>query len=138
MDRFLEFVGNHPFLTSTFALLLVLFIRNETRRGGHSISVQQLVDLVNREGAVVLDVRDRKEFESGHIVGAINIPYANLDTRIDEVRKYGEKPIIVACRMGQHSGAAGTLLRKQGFKNVSRLSGGMAEWLNQNLPVVRK
>jgi rhodanese-related sulfurtransferase len=138
MERFLEFVGNHPFLTGTFALLLVLFIRNEMRRGGHSISVQQLVDLVNREGAVVLDVRDRKEFESGHIVGAINIPYANLDTRIDELRKYGEKPIIVACRMGQHSGAAGTLLRKQGFKNVSRLAGGMAEWLNQNLPVVRK
>lgn len=138
MDRFLEFVGNHPFLTGAFALLLVLFIRNEMRRGGHSISVQQLVDLVNREGAVVLDVRDRKEFESGHIVGAINIPYANLDTRIDELRKYGEKPIIVACRMGQHSGAAGTLLRKQGFKNVSRLAGGMAEWLNQNLPVVKK
>jgi len=138
MDRFFEFIGNHPFLAGTFVLLLALFIRNEMRRGGHSISAQQLVDLVNREGAVVVDVRDRKEFESGHIVGAVNIPYASLDTRIDELRKYAEKPVIVACRMGQHSGAAGTLLRKQGFKNVSRLAGGMAEWLNQNLPVVRK
>jgi rhodanese-related sulfurtransferase len=138
MDRFFEFIVSHPFLTGTFVLLLALFIRNETRRGGHSISAQQLVDLVNREGAVVVDVRDRKEFESGHIVGAVNIPYANLDTRVDELRKYAEKPVIVACRMGQHSGAAGTLLRKQGFKNVSRLAGGMAEWLNQNLPVVRK
>lgn len=138
MEKFLEFIVNHPFLVGTFAVLLVLFIRNEMSRGGQSLTVQRLVDLVNREGAVVLDVRDRKEFDAGHIVGAINIPYANLESRVDELRKFVEKPIIVACRMGQHSGAAGTLLRKQGFKNVSRLAGGMAEWLNQNLPVTRK
>ncbi len=138
MEKILEFVVNHPFLVGTFAVLLGLFIRNEMSRGGHTLTVQRLVDLVNREGAVVLDVRDRKEFDAGHIVGAINIPYANLESRVDELRKFAEKPIIVACRMGQHSGAAGTLLRKQGFKNVSRLAGGMAEWLNQNLPVTRK
>ena len=138
MERFIEFVGNHPILAGVFALLLALFARNEMRRGGHSVSAQQLVDLVNREGAIVLDVRDRKEFDTGHIVGAISIPYANLDGRIEELRKFGDKPIVVACRVGQHSGAAGTLLRKRGYKNVSRLAGGMAEWLNQNLPVVRK
>jgi rhodanese-related sulfurtransferase len=138
MEKILEFIVNHPFLVGTFAVLLMLFIRNEMSRGGHTLTVQRLVDLVNREGAVVLDVRDRKEFDAGHIVGAINIPYANLDSRVDELRKFAEKPIIVTCRMGQHSGAAGTLLRKRGFKNVSRLAGGMAEWLNQNLPVTRK
>jgi len=138
MEKFFEFIVNHPFLIGTFVLLLILFIRNEMRRGGNTLSVQQLVDLVNRDGAIVLDVRDRKDFQAGHIVGAINIPFANLDTRIDELRKYTDKPIIVTCRMGQHAGAAGTLLRKQGFQNVSRLAGGMAEWLNQNLPVVKK
>ena len=138
MEKFFEFIVNHPFLIGTFVLLLILFIRNEMRRGGNTLSVQQLVDLVNRDGAIVLDVRDRKDFQTGHIVGAINIPFANLDTRIDELRKFGDKPIIVTCRMGQHAGAAGTLLRKQGFQNVSRLAGGMAEWLNQNLPVVKK
>ena len=99
---------------------------------------QQLVDRVNREGAVVVDVRDRKEYEAGHIAGAISIPLANLDTRADELRKYADKPIIVACKMGQHSGEAGMRLRKRGYQNVSRLAGGMAEWQNQNLPVVRK
>jgi rhodanese-related sulfurtransferase len=138
MEKFFEFIGNHPFLVGSFVLLLVLFIRNEMRRGGTTLSAQQLVDLVNREGAIVLDVRDRKEFDAGHIVGAVSIPYANLESRIDELRKFTEKPIIITCRMGQHAGAAGTLLRKQGFKNVSRLAGGMAEWLNQNLPVTRK
>jgi rhodanese-related sulfurtransferase len=61
------------------------------RRGGHTLSAQQLVDQVNREGAVVVDVRDRKEFDAGHIVGAINVPYSSLDSRIDELRKFAEK-----------------------------------------------
>jgi len=138
MEKVFQFIFNHPFLVGTFSLLLILFIRNEMRRGGNSVSAQQLVDLVNREGALVLDVRDAKEFQSGHIVDALNIPFSNLESRLDELRKYKEKPIIVTCRMGQHAGAAGTMLRKQGFQNVSRLTGGMAEWLNQNLPVVKK
>lgn len=137
MQRFFEFIANHPFLVGTFVLLLVLFIRNEMRRGGRSVTAQQLVDLVNREDAVVLDIRERKEFQGGHIVGAVNVPYANLASRIDELKKYQARPLVVACKMGQHAGAAGTMLRKAGFENVARLTGGMTEWRNQNLPVVK-
>lgn len=137
MQRFFEFVANHPFLVGTFVLLLALFIRNETRRGGRSVTAQQLVDMVNRENAVVVDVRDRKEFQAGHIVGAVNVPFASLGSRIDELKKYQSRPLVVTCKMGQHAGAAGTQLRKAGFENVTRLTGGMVEWRNQNLPVVK-
>lgn len=137
MQRFFEFIVNHPYLVGTFVLLLALFVRNETRRGGPSVSPQQLVDMVNRQNAVVLDVRERKDYQSGHIVDALNIPSASLDGRIDELKRYRERPIVVACKMGQNAGTAGTLLRKRGFENVSRLTGGMAEWRNQNLPVVK-
>lgn len=137
MERFFEFVGNHPLLVGAFLLLLVLFIRNETRRGGRSVSPQQLVDMVNRDDAVVLDIRDRKEYQAGHIVEAVNVPYSNLESRIDELSKHKEQPVVVVCKMGQNAGAAGTLLRKRGFTNVSRLAGGIAEWRNQNLPVVK-
>lgn len=137
MEKFFEFIANHPFLVGTFVLLLALFVRNETRRGGRSVSPQELVDMVNRQNAVVLDIRDRKEFQAGHIVEAVNIPNANLESRLDELKKYRDRPIVVTCRMGQNAGAAGTLLRKQGFENVSRLTGGMTEWRNQSLPVVK-
>jgi rhodanese-related sulfurtransferase len=137
MEKLFEFVGNHPVLVGTFALLLALFIRNETRRGGQTVSAQALVEMVNKENALVLDVRDKKEFDAGHIVNAINIPQASLADRLDELNKYKERPVVVACRMGQHSGTAGTLLRKNGFTNVRRLTGGIAEWRNQNLPVVK-
>ena len=137
MAQLFEFIGNHPIAVGIFVTLLVLFIRNETRRGGDAVSVQQLVDRVNREEAVVIDVRDPEEFRSGHIVGAINIPFASLESRLGELEPHRAKPIIVACKMGQHGNAAGTLLRKNGFESVARLTGGMMEWRNQNLPLVK-
>ena len=137
MDKLLEFIGNHPILVTAFLALLALFIRNETRRGGRSVTAQQLVDLVNKENALVIDVRDKKDFDAGHIVDALNIPHTSLDSRVSELNKHRDRPIVVACKMGQHSGTAGTMLRKHGFENVSRLTGGVTEWRNQSLPVVK-
>jgi rhodanese-related sulfurtransferase len=137
MSQLFEFVGNHPILVGIFAVLLTLFIRNETQRGGRGVSPQELVNLVNKEGAVVLDVRDSKEFAAGHIVDAVNVPHTSLESRIAELEKYKEKPVTIVCKMGQHAGTAGAMLRKAGFASVSRLSGGMTEWRNQNLPVVK-
>jgi len=137
MDQLFEFIGNHAMLVGAFAVLVALFVRNEVARGGQSVSAQQLVNLVNREKAVVLDVRDQKEFKEGHIVDALNIPHAAVGSRVTELDKYKDRPVVVACKMGQHAGAVGTLLKKAGFQNVSRLQGGVAEWRNQNLPVVK-
>ena len=120
-----------------FAVLLALFVHNELRRGGRTVTAQQLVELVNREGALVLDVRDKQEFSAGHIVDAVNIPHAAVAGRLGELKKYRAKPLVVACKMGQHAGSVGTTLRKAGFENVSRLRGGVTEWRNQNLPVVK-
>ena len=137
MHQLFEFVGNHPVLVGLFAVLLTLFIRNEAQRGGRGVSPQELVNLVNKEGAVVLDVRDSKEFDAGHIVDAVNVPHGALESRLGELEKYKTKPVTIVCKMGQHAGTAGAVLRKAGFAEVSRLSGGMSEWRNQNLPVVK-
>ncbi|MCP5184205.1 MAG: rhodanese-like domain-containing protein [Pseudomonadales bacterium] len=137
MEHFFTFLTNHALLSGTFLVLLALFIRNEVNRGGQGVSAQELVELVNKQNAVVVDLRDKKEFDQGHLVGAINIPYASLDSRVEELKKYHERPVVLVCRMGQHAGTAGTQLRKQGFTNISRLTGGFMEWRNQNLPVVK-
>ena len=137
MEQLFEFIGNHPILVGAFLLIFALFVRNELVRGGRAVTAQELVNLVNRDGAVVVDVRDKAEFSQGHIVDAINVPHGALNTRLAELEKYKERPLVLACKMGQHAGAAGTVLRKAGFLNVSRLKGGVAEWRNQNLPVVK-
>ena len=137
MEQLFTFIGNHPLLVGAFVVFLILFIRNEMSRGGAAISSQKLVQLVNSENALVIDVRDATEYSEGHIVDAVNIPFANFESRSDELNMHKDKPLIVACKMGQHSGSVGTILRKKGFTNVLRLSGGMAEWRGQNLPVVK-
>ena len=137
MEQLFTFIGNHPLLVGAFVVFLILFIRNEMSRGGATVSAQKLVQLVNVENALVIDVRDANEYSEGHIVDAINIPFANFEARSDELNKHKDKPLIVACKIGQHSGTVGTILRKKGFTNVLRLTGGMAEWRGQNLPVVK-
>ena len=137
MEQLFEFIGNHYILTGIFVVLMGIFVRNELQRGGRAVSAQQLVDLINREGAVVLDVRDKNEFGEGHIVDALNIPHTAIAGRIAELERHKVKPVVVACKMGQHSGAVGTVLRKAGFENVARLRGGITEWRSQNLPVIK-
>ena len=137
MAELFSFIAAHPILVSIFVILLVLFIVNETKRGGKAVTAQELVHMMNKEKAVVLDVRDSSEYSSGHIVNALNIPYSALSNRIPELEKFKNRPVVVACKMGQHSGMAGTILRKAGFTNVLRLRGGLTEWRNLNMPVVK-
>ncbi len=117
--------------------LLVAFVINEGKQGGAAITPTNLVTLVNREDAVLLDIRDNKEFGAGHIAGALSMPVSSFDARIGELEAYKEKPVVLVCKMGQHASATGKKLRALGFSNVRRLSGGMAEWSANSLPVVK-
>ncbi|MDZ7685214.1 MAG: rhodanese-like domain-containing protein [Gammaproteobacteria bacterium] len=137
IEQLFEFVVNHFILVSVFVFLLFAFFVNEGKQGGAAVATGGLVSLINKEDAIVVDVRDTKEFDQGHIAGAINIPYGSLDSRMSELESYKDRPVVVVCKMGQHAGAAGRKLKAQGFENVRRLSGGMAEWNGASLPVVK-
>lgn len=119
-------------------LLLTALLALENRRSGKSVTSQQLTNLVNAAGAVVVDVRDAKEFREGHITDSRNIPYSQLQDKISELSTFKDKPVILVCKMGQHAGAAGRLLTKAGFTDVRRLSGGIATWTADRLPLVKK
>ncbi|WP_336365933.1 rhodanese-like domain-containing protein [Marinobacter sp. C2H3] len=138
MDRLFEFVVNHYILASLFvAFLLAIFVL-ETRRGGSKISAQAAVSLINKDEAIVVDIRDRKEFTAGRITGSVNIPLNSLKSRASELNKYKDKQIIVADKMGQHGGMAVKQLNAEGYTNVVRLGGGISEWKEANLPLVKK
>ena len=137
INHLLEFALHHYLLVGIFIVLLIAFLVNEGKRGGAAITTGSLVSMINREGAVVLDVRDHKDFAQGHIAGSVNIPFSNLDERVSELEPYKDKPVVLVCKMGQHAGAAGRKLKAGGFNNVRRLAGGMAEWTGNSLPVVK-
>ena len=76
------------------------------------------------------------EFDAGHIVDALNIPYEKLVSRTGELEKHKAKTIIVVDAMGQHAGTACRELQKAGF-TAAKLSGGISSWRGDNLPVVK-
>lgn len=137
MARFLEFLATHWILTGLWLAIAITLVMYLKAKGGKAISPHQATLLVNRENGVVLDIRDTKAFESGHIVDAINIPLAKLKERIVELNKYQEQPLVIVCQMGHQSGDAVKILEENGFTSVARMSGGMTEWQTQSLPTVK-
>lgn len=138
MDRFIEFVGNHIELSALFVFFLAALWWSERSRSGRSLSPAEVTRILNSEEGVVVDIREKKEYSEGFITGSLHIPYGSLKERSSELEKYREKDIVLVDKMGQHSGAAGKILREQGFEKIARLSGGISEWKNSNMPLVKK
>lgn len=136
MALFFEFLAQQWMLVSGILVCVILLMKYESNKAGASVSPQQLIYKVNKEQAVVVDLRERADFASGHIVDAIHIPAAKLAERVSELEKYKDHPVVLVCKMGQHTGAAGKQLREKGFTDVTRLSGGMVEWQNMQLPII--
>ena len=139
MSRLVEYITNHPFLVAAAAILAVLGIVIELRqrtRGFAAIGPADAVRLVNA-GAVVIDVRDQKAYEGGHIIDARSIPAAELEQRGESLKKFKEKPVLVYCDSGFASSGAAKALKAQGFTKVVSLRGGLQSWLQENLPVVK-
>ena len=134
--EFFDFISEQWILVSVLMVLIYLFAINERIKSGKPISSHVVTRMLNTEEAVLLDIRDAKDFKAGHVAGAINIPLAKLQERIVELEPHREKAIIVADKAGQHAGPTGRLLQKKEF-NVLRMTGGMMEWQNQKLPVVK-
>lgn len=135
-SHLIEFVTNHYVLSTLFVVLLALLLAHEARRGGRSLSHRELTTLVNAGQGVVLDVRPKKEFATGHIVDALNLPYDKLAAHLSELEKHRGKTLVVVDAMGQHAGTVCRELKKAGFE-AAKLGGGMSSWRGENLPVVK-
>ena len=98
------------------------------------IGTLNVTQLINRENAVLLDVRETKEFEGGKLPNAVHIPLSQLTGRAGELAKMTSRPIVVYCERGQRSRAAAAALAKQGFANVYQLQGGLKSWKDAGLP----
>lgn len=131
------FVSEQWMLVSLLLALVYLLVFSEHIKSGKQVSVHDATRLVNSDAAILVDVRDGKEYQGGHIAGAINIPLAKLNDRLVELDKHKGKTLIVVDKLGQQAGSVGRRLRQAGFE-VRRLRGGMGEWQSQSLPVVSK
>jgi rhodanese-related sulfurtransferase len=90
-------------------------------------------DALVREGALLLDVREREEWDAGHAPAANLVPLGELPARLDEVPPDGT--VVVVCRSGGRSALAARALIARG-RDARNLAGGMQAWAAAGLPVV--
>ncbi len=140
MEQLIEFAGNHWQLFAALAVILILLAQNlmSGLGGKGAVDPSGAIELINREDAVVVDVRPMADFSAGHIVKSINIPMNGFQNQIGQLEKHKDKPIIISCRSGAQSSVACKQLRNQGFERVYNLHGGILAWQNANLPMTRK
>jgi rhodanese-related sulfurtransferase len=82
----------------------------------------------------LLDVRTHKEWQKGHLPGAVSLPITVLRSKLDTLTFDKEQPVIAICLSAHRSIPAVRLLRRYGYKNVTQLAGGMIAWRRHGLP----
>ena len=120
---------------SGMALLWPLLNRGAS--GVANVSATEAVMLMSRSKPLILDVRDATEFAAGHIQGAKNIPLAELASRVKEIEKFKDKPVLVHCQRGMRAKSACSILRAQQFSQLHNLQGGLDTWVEAKLPLIK-
>lgn len=140
MQDLIQFFLNHWLLSSLLIILIILLIFEEARTKGimGKINPQQVIEILNKQNGIVIDIRPREAYQSGHIVGAVNIPQADLEKEFSKIKKYEKQPIILVCDNGQKSAVLAMNLKKQGLEQVHVLNGGLQAWKTAQLPLVKK
>jgi rhodanese-related sulfurtransferase len=118
---------------SGVALLFPLL--NRSAAGSTLLTVTEAVMLMSRKQVVVLDVREPEEFKQGHLQAARNIPLSELATRVAELEKFKDKPVLLVCERGNRTRAAVKVLREKQFSALHQLKGGMQAWIEAKMPL---
>lgn len=132
-----DFILQNILLVSVVVTSGALLLWPMLQGGGADISCTDATLKINRENAVVIDVRTAGEFVTGHVPESINIPRDALKDRVGELEKFRGRPLILNCASGARAGGACGDLKRLGFENVFKLSGGMNSWIQAGLPMAK-
>ncbi|CAM4165148.1 rhodanese-like domain-containing protein [Pseudoalteromonas byunsanensis] len=94
-----------------------------------------LINQMSDQAHIIVDVRSAEEFAQGHIKGAINIPFNQIEQHENLLEQYKSSQLVVYCRSGRRAGIFIESLAPKGF-NLLHLEGDMNAWLKANLPVI--
>ena len=125
-------IDNWMLLAMALASGLALLLPVLTKGGG--LDPQAMVQLMNRDKAVVIDVCEPDEFARGHVIGAKNLPLGQLEDKLSQLVKNKSTHVVMVCQVGARSARAAATARKLGFENVQSLSGGLRAWTAASMP----
>ncbi len=139
-EELLAFAGRNPLLSTALAGITVALIYTEISRltrGFKSLRPAELTALVNRENALVVDLRPIGDFEKGHIPGSKNVQMSQFDPENKQIAAAKALPVVLVCKTGHIAGGAAKRLKKAGFEQVYLLEGGIGAWQQADLPLKR-
>lgn len=134
----MEFVQENIWLVLIAVVSGAMFVWPSVAKrlhGAKEVGIVEAVQLINRQDAAIVDVREPGEFKTGHIPNARNLPLGQLGERTKELDKLKGRPILLACASGNRSVSAAGSLRKAGFEQVYSLAGGLGAWQQAGMPV---
>lgn len=114
------------FLIAVLVVLLVYALVQAFRLKKAVTNLTQEKFIEGYRKAQLIDVREPKEFDAGHILGSRNIPSSQLRQRYKEVRP--DKPVYLYCQSGARSARAAMFLKKKGYTQLNQLKGGFKTW----------
>jgi len=137
MNDFMSFVIRHWELWLAFVLILGywLFYEFQEHRSGRGLSPQQVVNLINRENAVILDIRDTEAFRRGHIIGALSFPEKNLLNEFKKLKRHQQKPVILVDAQGVMTNKYMKKFLQEGFQKIHYLKNGLQAWQQASMPL---
>ncbi|MFZ3117481.1 MAG: rhodanese-like domain-containing protein [Variovorax sp.] len=103
--------------------------------GGGSLTALGAVQLINRERAVMIDVRDAAEYAQGHATGARNVPFDQLEQKLPGTVKNKSVPVLLMCATGARAQRALATAKKLGYEQAQVVGGGLKSWKDANLPI---
>lgn len=142
INEILPFAKNHPLLSIGWLALLVVIIVVSVKITFSKVRVisnAMAIHLINKENAIIVDIRSADSFKKGHITESINIlPTDIKNGSIKAIEKYKESTVIILDENGMSSVGIGENLIKQDFEHVFALKDGVSGWNGENLPLIKK
>ena len=139
MQRLLEYISHHPYLTSlavAMALAVMVFELRTRSQNFSALLPQEAIRLMN-QGAQVVDLRDTAAFAAGHVTGARHLAPEQRDMAAESLKKFKDKMLVLYCEQGQSAASVTRQLHASGFTKVFTLRGGLAAWRAEGLPLQR-
>ncbi len=139
MEQLIDFARDNFILSGIWIALVVMLVYSfvaPLMSKANRVDNHQATLLINKEDAIVLDIRAQKDFKSGHIIGSKQMkPEEVREGDFSKLEKYKDKPIIIVCAMGNLASGTANKMVKDGFTNVNVLSGGINAWQGASLPL---
>ncbi|MBD2809892.1 rhodanese-like domain-containing protein [Xenorhabdus sp. Vera] len=141
LQEIMQFISRNTILSLAWIALLVAVIVMTAKSlfsKSKVITRTQAIHFINKEDAIVVDLRSRDDFRRGHIIGSVNLTPSEIkDNNLGELEKHKKQPVIIVSASGMEARTPAENLGRFGFEQVYSLKEGIAGWVGENLPLAQ-